>query len=346
MERVRISIVGASGYVGGELLRLLLRHPYVEIAQVTSESHAGEPVHRVHPHLRKATGLTFCRMADLKPCDILFIALPHGQVAPRIEAFAALAPVLVDLSADFRLRRPEDYARWYGHPHPHPEWLPRFVYGLPERYRAALRGARAISGVGCNATAAILALWPLVQADLLDPERPVIVDIQAASSEAGREPNPGSHHPERHGAIRPYAPVQHRHTAEVRQALGREGVVLSLTAVDAVRGVLAIAHAWPRDRIAEPELWRIYRAAYGEEPFIRLVKDRQGVHRLPDPKAVVGSNFADVGFAVEEETGRIVALCALDNLMKGAAGSAVQSLNIAMGWPETTGLDLIPVYPA
>lgn len=346
MERIRVSIVGASGYVGGELLRLLLRHPFVEIAQVSSESYAGEPVHRAHPHLRRLASLTFCRMADLRPCDVLFIALPHGEVAPRIEAFAALAPILVDLSADFRLRDPEAYPRWYGRPHPHPEWLPRFVYGLPERYREALRGARSISGVGCNAAAAILALGPLIQADVLDPERPIVVDIKAGSSEAGREPNPGSHHPERHGAIRPYAPVAHRHTAEVRQALGRASIVLSVTAVDAVRGVLAIAHAWPRAPLREPDLWRIYRAAYGEEPFIRLVRDRQGVHRLPDPKAVIGSNFADVGFAVEEETGRLVALCALDNLVKGAAGSAVQSMNVALGWPETAGLDLIPLHPA
>ncbi|MCS7251598.1 MAG: N-acetyl-gamma-glutamyl-phosphate reductase [Thermoflexus sp.] len=346
MERVRVSIVGASGYVGGELLRLLLRHPYMEIAQVTSESRAGEPVHRVHPHLRRAASLTFCRMGDLHPCDVLFIALPHGEVAPRIESFAALAPVAVDLSADFRLRDPEAYPRWYGHPHPHPEWLPRFVYGLPERYREDLRGARYISGVGCNATAAILALWPLVRADVLNPERPILVDIKAGSSEAGREPNPGSHHPERHGAIRPYAPVGHRHTAEVRQALGCNGIFLSVTAVDAVRGVLAMAYAWPQAPLKESDLWRIYRAAYEEEPFIRIVKDRQGLHRLPDPKAVIGSNYADVGFAVEEETGRIVALCALDNLMKGAAGSAIQALNIAMGWPETTGLDLIPIYPA
>lgn len=346
MERVRVSIVGASGYVGGELLRLLLRHPFVEIAQVSSESYAGEPVHRAHPHLRRLAPLTFCRMADLRPCDVLFIALPHGEVAPRIEAFATLAPMIVDLSADFRLRDPEAYPRWYGRPHPHPEWLPRFVYGLPERYREVLRGARSISGVGCNAAAAILALWPLIQADVLDPERPIVVDIKAGSSEAGREPNPGSHHPERHGAIRPYAPVAHRHTAEVRQALGQASVVLSVTAVDAVRGVLAVAHAWPRAPLREPDLWRIYRAAYGEEPFIRLVRDRQGVHRLPDPKAVIGSNFADVGFAVEEESGRLVALCALDNLVKGAAGSAVQSMNVALGWPETAGLDMIPLYPA
>ncbi|HXF68334.1 MAG TPA: N-acetyl-gamma-glutamyl-phosphate reductase [Thermoflexus sp.] len=346
MERIRVSVVGASGYVGGELLRLLLRHPFVEIAQITSESHAGEPVHRVHPHLRRLSAMTFCRMAELRPCDALFVALPHGEVAPRIEGFAAVAPVVIDLSADFRLRDPEAYPRWYGRPHPHPEWLSRFVYGLPERYREELRGARYISGVGCNAAAAILALWPLIRADVLDPERPILVDIKAGSSEAGREPNPSSHHPERHGAIRPYAPVGHRHTAEVRQALGRDAIFLSVTAVDAVRGVLAVAHAWPRLPLAESDLWRIYRAAYGEEPFIRLVKDRQGLHRLPDPKAVVGSNFADVGFAVEEETGRIVALCALDNLMKGAAGSAVQSLNVAMGWPETTGLDLIPIYPA
>ena len=345
MTRVRASIVGASGYVGGELLRILLRHPHIEIAQVTSESHAGTPVYRVHPNLRKHTALTFCRMADLRACDVLFIALPHGEVAPRMEYFTSLAPVIVDLSADFRLSTAADYATWYGRAHPCPEWLDRFVYGLPEVYRERLRDARYISGVGCNATAAILALWPFVRAGVIDTTRPVVVDIHAGSSEAGRTPTTRSHHPERHGAVRPYAPVGHRHTAEVRQVLDLQNVVMSATSVDTVRGVLAIAHLWTKDPVDEPTLWRIYRACYQEEPFIRIVRDRQGVIRRPDPKGVVGSNFADVGFDIEPETGRVVALCAIDNLMKGAAGSAVQALNVAMGWPETAGLDMIGPYP-
>jgi N-acetyl-gamma-glutamyl-phosphate/LysW-gamma-L-alpha-aminoadipyl-6-phosphate reductase len=342
-DRLKVSIVGGSGYVGGELLRLLLFHPYVEVKQVTSASQAGRYVHTVHPNLRGVTALQFTHPDVLSEADILFLALPHGQAARSIERYAALAPYVIDCSADFRLRDPAAYVRWYEMEHPAKSWLERFVYGLPERYRAALSGAHYASGVGCNATAAILGLAPLADAGLL---REAIVDIKVGSSEAGAQPSASSHHPERSGVIRPFKPTGHRHQAEVIQALGNAFALhFSVTSVDVVRGVLATCHCLLNRSVSEKEVWQLYRAAYQHEPFIRLVRSNIGIHRFPEPKLLAGSNFCDIGFEVDPDTGRVVVLAALDNLMKGAAGSAVQSMNVMLGWEETAGLTFPGLHP-
>lgn len=232
---IRVSIVGASGYVGGELLRLLLRHPHVTIQHVTSERLAGKPVTGPHPHLRGFTDLTFTSQSELEACDVLILALPHGSAAKKIDYYASLAPRIVDCSADFRLRNPADYVRWYGEAHPNPAWLERFVYGLPELNRAALVGATHVSGVGCNATATTLALLPLVRAGIISAADLVISDVKVGSSEGGAQGNDGSHHPERSGVVRAFAPTGHRHTAEVMQATGLSNVHLSITSVELVR---------------------------------------------------------------------------------------------------------------
>lgn len=341
---MRASIVGGSGYTGGELLRLLLHHPEVELAQVTSESHVGEYVYQTHPNLRGHTTLQYTARDQLQPCDLLFLALPHGEAQKNIVKYAALAPRIVDLAADFRLRDPEVYRRWYG-PHADPAWLSKFVYGLPELHRAEMKEAHYISGVGCNATCSILALLPLVRAGLVDETRPVVVDIKVGSSEGGNSPNPGSHHPERAGVIRTYAPTGHRHTAEVQQELGLKNVHLTITSVDLVRGALAAAHVFVKGPVTEKDLWKAYRAVFREEPFVRIVKDKSGVYRVPEPKILAGSNHADVGFELDPEAGRVVSLCAIDNLMKGAAGSAVQCMNIMCGLPETLGLEFMGLHP-
>lgn len=342
---IRVSIVGASGYVGGELLRLLLQHPGVELVQATSERRAGQFVSTAHPNLRGHTELKFTSLNSLTPCDLLILALPHGHAAQQVERFAELAPRLIDCSADFRLQDPETYARWYGGEHSQPEWLSRFVYGLPETNREAIREARYVSGVGCNATAVNLALLPLVRAGVLDEDRPVIAEVKVGSSEGGNEPNESSHHPERSHVVRSYAPVGHRHTAEVQQALGLRNVHLSITAVELVRGALATCHGWLREPVADRDLWRAYRSTYMAEPFVRIVKERSGAYRLPEPKILAGSNYADVGWALDEQTGRIVAIAALDNLQKGAAGTAVQCLNVMHGLPESMGLGAIGLHP-
>lgn len=342
---IRTAIIGASGYTGGELLRLLLFHPEIEVVQVTSHSHLGEYVYQVHPNLRGQTTMKFSLPEHLEAVDVLFLALPHGQAQKHIEQWAGAAEYIVDLSADFRLKDAAAYEQWYGQSHAAPAWLGRFTYGLAELHRAALKTARYISGVGCNATAVNLALLPLLRADLLDTGRPVIAEVKVGSSEGGATPNPGSHHPERSHVARTYAPYGHRHTAEVIQESGLTDITLTMTSVDMVRGALATVHGWVKPGVTAKDLWQAYRAVVAENPFLRLVKERRGVYRVPEPKILVGSNYADLGFDLNPESGHVIALCAIDNLMKGAAGSAVQALNLALGLEETLGLEFPGLHP-
>jgi len=344
---IKVGIVGASGYTGGEALRILLRHPGVEVVQVTSESNAGHFVHAIHPNLRKVSNLKFIRITDLAPCDLLFLCLPHGTAMRRIADLEGLARILIDLSADFRLRKAEDYVAWYGHAHEAPQYLDRFVYGIPELHRKAIAGARLITGAGCLATASILGLLPLVRHGLLDrPE--VIIEAKVGSAAAGDTPHLSTHHPERSGSVRSFQPTGHRHTAEIIQELSGEAplaVHFSATAIEAVRGILATAHAFVKPGVDEKDLWRAFRATYGDEPFLRIVKDRQGIYRYPEPKILAGTNFCDVGFEKDGQGNRVVVMAALDNLMKGAAGNGVQAMNLACGLPETTGLDFPGLHP-
>jgi N-acetyl-gamma-glutamyl-phosphate/LysW-gamma-L-alpha-aminoadipyl-6-phosphate reductase len=354
MTKARVAIIGASGYAGGDLLRILLDHPNAVVIQATSESSVGHYVHTRHPNLRKRTDLKFISASMVEPCDVLFTALPHGETVKRIAHLATLAPKIVDLSADFRLRDPEDYVRWYDGAHDAPEWLDKFVYGLPEVNRAAIRGADYVSGVGCNATATNLAIYPLFKAGVVDVSRGVIVEVKAGSSEGGASSSPASHHPDRSGAVRSFAPTGHRHTAEVLQVLRGVGaeteVHMSVTSIELVRGVLATAHCFARLELRAAgfdlkDLWKAYRAAYGAEPFVRLVRERTGTYRYPEPKILAGSNLADVGFDYDAASGRIVAIAAIDNLMKGAAGSAVQCMNLMCGWDEEAGLGFPGLHP-
>lgn len=340
---IRAGIVGGSGYTGGDLLRLLLFHPHVQVTQVTSRSEAGRYVYTIHPNLRGATPLQFIHPDALQPCDVLFLALPHGTTAREIERYAALAPVLIDLSADFRLPDSQTYAKWYGEPHPAPDWLPKFVYGLPERNREALRGAHYASGVGCNATAINLALWPLVQAGWL---RQAAIELKVGSSEGGAEANAGSHHPVRSGAVRTYSPTQHRHMAEVQMMLGDDVPVhFSITAIEMVRGVHLLAHCYLNEARAEKDVWKLYRSAYNAEPFIRLVSGKTGLHRFPEPRIVAGTNYCDIGFELDAPGDHLVVIAALDNLGKGAAGSAVQCMNLMLNLDECAGLTFPGIFP-
>jgi N-acetyl-gamma-glutamyl-phosphate/LysW-gamma-L-alpha-aminoadipyl-6-phosphate reductase len=345
--KTTVSIIGASGYGGGELLRLLLSHPCVEIKQATSRSHLGEYVYQVHPNLRKRTQLKFSDPSALEPVDILFLAQPHGQAQHHIEEYARLAPKIIDLAADFRLRDAKFYEQWYGEQHAAPEWLSKFVYGLPELHRSEMGIANYVSGVGCNATASNLALLPLVKADLLEPSSPIFIEIKVGSSESGAEGNSGSLHAERANVIRTFSAFGHRHTAEVIQEMGVDAshVSLTMTAVDLVRGVLATAHAKVKPGVATKDLWKAYRAVANENPFVRVVKEQRGIYRVPEPKILAGSNYADVGFELDESNGHVIAMCAIDNLMKGASGTAVQCMNLMMGWDETLGLEFIGLHP-
>ncbi len=378
MSRVRVAIVGGSGYTGGELIRLLLFHPQVELTQVASSSHAGHFVHSTHPNLRKLTAMRFCHPDDLAACDVVFLCLPHGMSASAIERYQAIAPRIIDLSADFRLRSPELYQRWYGHEHQAPQLLSEAIYGLPELHREELSEAKLVSGTGCMATTAILGLAPLYRAGIVNQDIPLVVEAKVGSSAAGATPGASSHHPDRSGAVRSFEPTGHRHTAELIQELGQlsptdakidsqsgaptssadksdglssslrllsQTVAFSATAIELVRGILVTAHVFLNERLDERALWRIYREAYQREPFMRLVKERSGVYRYPEPKILAGSNFCDVGFALDVEQQRVVVMSALDNLMKGAAGNGVQALNCMFGWEETLGLTFPGLHP-
>ena len=341
---VTVSIVGGAGYVGGELLRLLLFHPDVSVKEITSASQTGRFVHVSHPNLRGQTSLKFIHPDQLSACDVLFLAQPHGTAAQAIDRYTGLAPRIIDTSADFRLDDPATYQTWYGEQHPAPDWLDRFVYGLPEQNRDRLKAAHYVSGVGCNATVTNLGLLPLAKAGLLDS---VVVDVKVGSSEGGARGNDASHHPERSGSIRSFKPTGHRHQAEIRQVLGAEfDLHFSVTSVELVRGALATSHAFLKETPAERDLWKLYRAAYKDEPFIRLVKSRVGIHRYPDPKLLAGTNFCDVGFELDPASNRVVVISALDNLMKGAAGSAVQAMNLMCGFNERTGLTFPGLHPS
>lgn len=342
------AVIGGSGYTGGELLRLLLQHPDVELVGATSQSLLGKPLHHAHPNLRGATELRFAARDQVPDADVVFTCMPHGESQRVVPGLLETGHTVIDLAADYRLRDADVYRQWYGNAHATPELLAEAVYGLPEVSRAALPQARLVSGVGCFATAMNLALLPLAAAGMLD-NTTVVVDGKIGSSAAGADTNPAGMHAARSRSLRLYAPTEHRHVAEVQQVCHVTPHV-SVHAVELVRGILATCHIMlPGDAPDEKDLWGVYRDRYAKEPFIRIAKERAGIHRGPDPKLVAGSNFADVSFHAEPATGgragRIVATCAIDNLVKGAAGSAVQAMNVVVGLPETAGLTQLPVHP-
>jgi N-acetyl-gamma-glutamyl-phosphate/LysW-gamma-L-alpha-aminoadipyl-6-phosphate reductase len=339
---MRVNIVGASGYVGGELLRLLLQHTEIEINRVTSERYSGKPVSLVHPNLRRQTDLKFCSVEDLDKVDLMFIALPHGELMENFDKFNVLSEKVIDLSADFRLKNPEDYKKWYGLEHPRPELLNEFVYGIVELHREEMKHARFVSSAGCNATAVILTLYPIFKNELVDPEKPVVAEVKCGSSEGGNKASEASHHPIRSGCVRSYKPVRHRHIAEMSQELG-VSINFSATSIDMVRGISLTGHIFLKDGIKEIDIWKAYRKEYGNEPFIRIVKERKGIYRYPEPKILAGTNFCDIGFALDGD--RLVLMGAIDNLMKGAAGQAVQAMNVMYGFDERMGLEFPGLHP-
>ena len=349
---MRIGIVGGSGYVGSELLRLLLMHPQVEVTMVTSRQSAGEYVFNVHPNLRGLTQLKFVPqdMDQLKEnCDLVFTATPHGGSVNLVPKLLETGLKVIDMSADFRLKNPTDYESYYGWTHAHPEMLKEAAYGLPELHRDEIKKARLVACPGCMATSAILALAPIVKTGLVDCGK-IVVDLKVGSSGGGSKPNLASHHPERFSGVRPYQVWGHRHTAEVEQelnALAGEPVKIGFTphAVNMVRGILATIHAFPKQSITSKDLWKALRGMYGTEPFIRLVKYQKGPYQLPDPKITLGTNFCDVGFEIDEHMNRLLMFSAIDNMTKGAAGQGVQCLNLLMGIDETTGLKSTGFHP-
>ena len=340
-DALAAAVVGGSGVTGGELLRLLSGHRGFEIVQATSRSYERKTVGSVHPNLR-GLDLRFTDPADLESVDVLFAATPHGVSMGRIDEFFDAADTVVDLSADFRLNTVEAYEEWYDG-HDAPEYLDRSVYALPELTREQLPGAELIASGGCNAAATILGLKPLVDAGLLGGDDRVVVDVKVGSSEGGAGGSAASSHPERSGVVRPYAPTGHRHEAEIEAFLGLD-VAFTVHAVDMVRGASATGHVFP-EPVSKGDLWSAYRDAYEEEPFVRLVAGGSGVYRYPEPKAVAGTNHAEVGFELDPGNDRVVTFSAIDNMMKGSAGQAVHAANVAFGFEETAGLEFGGLHP-
>ncbi|MDG6914235.1 MAG: N-acetyl-gamma-glutamyl-phosphate reductase [Nitrososphaerota archaeon] len=351
---VRVGVLAGSGYIGGELLRLLLQHPEAEVAYATSRRYAGEYVFRVHPNLRGVTDLKFVSFDPSKlvaSADVVFAALPHGESAKVIPQLADAGLRIVDLSADFRLGDSAQYPVWYGYEHPRPDLLEKFVLSIPELNREEVKGARLVASPGCTAITTILALAPLLRTKSLgvDTEH-IVVDAKVGSSGSGGKPSLATHFSERFNVVRPYKPAGHRHAAEIEQVLSaiagvRIKVSMSAHGVNIVRGILTTSHLFASGRVNTIDIWKAYREAYSGCRFVRIVKDKHGPFRLPDPKLVIGSNFCDVGFETEERTGRIVALGATDNLIKGAAGNAVQSMNLMLGLDEASGLAMASLHP-
>ena len=352
-ELIRVAIVGATGYVGAELVRLLTRHPNVEIVGLVGRGRNREPIGGTHIHLDR-TGL---HVDDAVPdADAILLALPHGAAAEIVPDLAATGAAIIDLGPDFRLRDAADYPRWYGFEHPRPDLLAGAVYGLPELHRAGLAALRdastAIVGVpGCYPTATLLALAPLARAGLIGD---LVVDAKSGVSGAGREPKQDLMFGEVNESVRAYGVGGHRHVAEMEQELaalgtaagqgpganpGARGVDFLPHLVPMTRGILSACHVRPSRPVSQHELDALYAEAYAGEAFVHVVA------QPPATKHVLGSNACRVHVRLDERTGRVLALGVIDNLVKGAAGQAVQAFNAVHGRPETAGLEQLPLAP-
>jgi N-acetyl-gamma-glutamyl-phosphate reductase len=342
-------VLGASGYAGAELLRLLARHPDLDVAWAAGDSSAGQPLVSRYPGLRAAYGdIAFCSVEEglEKGADVLFCALPHGRAAEIAPRALAAAGLVVDLSADFRLRDPGAYPAWYGAQHPFPDQLGTWPYGLPELHREELRGATRVAVPGCYPTAALLALAPLVAAGLASTDG-IVIDAKSGLSGAGRSLTDGNLFVQANENVGPYKVGTHRHTPEIEQELAlAAGAPVTVTftphLVPASRGLLATCYATLAPSAGDEELAGCYAAAYGGEPFIDVLAPGEG---WPVTRAVVTTNRVQVAAAADRRAGRVVAAAAIDNLVKGAAGQAIQCANLALGLDEAAGLDLVPPGP-
>jgi N-acetyl-gamma-glutamyl-phosphate reductase len=356
-SRIRVAIVGATGYVGAELVRLLSRHPNVQIEGLVGRGRSYEPIGGTHIHLDR-TGLHVD--ATVPEADAVFLALPHGAAAEIVPDLAAQGAAIIDLGPDFRLRDPADYPRWYGFTHPRPDLLAGAVYGLPELHHdalAALResGSAIVGAPGCYPTATLLALAPLARAGLIGD---LVVDAKSGVSGAGREPKQDLMFGEVNESVKAYGVGGHRHVAEMEQELaalggldasgaprdetanpGVRGIDFLPHLVPMTRGILSACHVRPSRAVSQAELDALYAEAYAETPFVHVVP------QPPATKHVLGSNTCRVHVHLDERTGRVIAIGVIDNLVKGAAGQAIQAFNLVHGLPETAGLEQFALVP-
>jgi N-acetyl-gamma-glutamyl-phosphate reductase len=359
MTVARVAVAGASGYTGAELVRLLAQHPLVKLTAVTSEKAAGSAVATVFPHLRNVVRLTFEALAPdalSKQADVVFLALPHTKSMAPVASCLPAGTKVIDLSADYRLKDPRLFERWYQTPHSHPDLLKQAVYGLPELHRSAIAQAQLVASPGCYPTAAVLQLAPLVANGLVVTDT-IVIDAKSGISGAGRSPALPYHFPEAHESLEPYKIGLHRHIPEIEQELNdlkdRREPGQGLTApvpltvaftphlVPMNRGILSTAYCRVKGPMNELAALRaLYRDFYKNEPFVRILEDV-----MPNPRHVRGSNFCDVAIHHDGRAGWIITVAALDNLIKGAAGQAIQAMNLMLGYPEETGLTAPGAYP-
>lgn len=345
---LKVAVVGASGYTGVELIRILHNHPEVAVTSVTSEQSAGKLLSDVFPSLRGRYDKTLEPLVPeqiAEKVDIVFTALPHKAAMAVVPTFLAAGKIVIDLSADYRLHDPDDYADWYG-PHLNSQLLAEAVYGLPELRREEISGARLVANPGCYPTSIILGLMPLLKAGLVDTAS-IIADSKSGVSGAGRGAKVDSLYCEVNEGFKAYGVGGvHRHIPEIEQELSLlAGVktIISFTPhlVPMDRGILSTIYATPVESVSASVLHALYEEQYDGEAFVRILQQGE----FPSTAFVRGSNFCDIGITVDKRSGRIIVVSAIDNLVKGAAGQAVQNMNIVCDFPETMGLELIPLYP-
>ena len=342
----KVSILGATGYVGEELVRLLYRHPEVELTQLSSHSYSGEAYSDVYPHFNEAINQTCIDDAiERIDADILFIALPHG-IASKVVTKELLAKTkVIDLGADFRISK-EAYDAWYKVAHHGEDLLQEAVYGLCEWNREKIKGASLIANPGCYVTCSLLTLMPLIKEGLIEAEG-IIIDAKSGVTGAGRGLNIGTHFTECNESIKAYNLAGHRHTPEIEEHLhgiGGQEVTLTFTPhlVPMNRGILTTIYAKPKQGVDPKAIEEAYMEYYNNETFIRLLP--QG--KIAESRWVKGSNYCDISFKLDERTNQLILVSSIDNMMKGAASQAVQNMNIMMGWQEDLGIDMLPIFPA
>lgn len=345
MAKFRVGIVGATGYTGSELVRLLSQHPDVTIDFVTSETYQGKNISSIHPHLLDAVDIELKSINDIEHFepDVVFLALPHGVSMDFIKKYKLDKFVTIDLSGDFRFKDREVYEKWYKQEHAASDLLSSAIYGLPELFRDQIRNAKLIANPGCYPTSAILALAPLMKQGLIHPSS-IVIDSKSGVTGAGAKPKRGTHFPDVFGNFTPYSLINHRHTPEIEQTLkmytGLTTEVLftpHLLPID--RGILTTTYSTPRKEMSQDLIDDLFHSIYEKENFVRMVD------HPPSVKNVRGSNYCDIHSVYDERTNRIITISAIDNLMKGAAGQAVQNMNIIFGLIESTGLKQIPLNP-
>ena len=344
MKMKKVAIVGASGYSGEELVKLLLNHPHAELVAVTSRQNAGQTLAQVFPKFAshpKSKTLRFVEPnAELlaKQADLVFLALPHGVAAEYAVPLLNAGCIVIDLSADFRLKSAEVYKEFYAHDHPAPELLKKSVYGLPEIYRDEIKISLLIASPGCYPTSVLLPVIPLLKSGLIKPTG-IIADSLSGVSGAGRKAETDYLFVECNESVRPYGVPKHRHLSEIEEQLSLAAnakVVIQFTPhlIPVNRGILTTLYLEPTDKANAEAIAACYQKFYGHEPFVRLLEGKA----LPDTKNITGTNVCEIAWRLDPRTGRLIVMSAEDNLVKGASGQAVQSLNILCGWPETAGL--------